>query len=78
MREFDAILGIDWLTKFHAKLDYVSKSMSFSVPESLPFNFQCDPLSDAFLTSRLAAIESSSSEIVVAQIPVVQEFEDVF
>ena len=71
MREFDAILGIDWLTKFHAKLDCVSKSISFSVPGSLPFNFQCDPLSDAFLTSRIAAIESSSSEIVVAQISVV-------
>ena len=48
------------------------------MPERLPFNFQYDPLSDAFLTSRLAAIESSSSEIIVAQIPVVQVFEDVF
>ena len=58
----------------------MSKSISFSVPGSLPFNFQCDPLSDAFLTSRLAAIESSSSssEIVVTQIPVVREFKDVF
>ena len=78
MKEFDAILGIDWLTKFHEKLDCVSKSISFSVLESLPFNFQCNPSSDAFLTSRLAAIETSSSEIIVAQIPVVREFEDVF
>ena len=56
----------------------MSKSISFSVPRSLPFNFQCNPLSDAFLTSQLAAIKSSRSEVVVAQIPVVREFEDVF
>ena len=68
MREFDAILGIDWLTKFHAKMDCVSKSITFSVPGSLPFNFQCNPFCDAFLTSRLAAIEGTSSEITVAQI----------
>ena len=39
MKEFDVILGIDWLTKYHAKLDCVSKSISFSTPRSSPFNF---------------------------------------
>ena len=29
MKEFDTILGVDWLTKFHAKLDCVSKSIPF-------------------------------------------------
>ena len=25
MKEFDVILGFDWLTQYHAKLDFVSK-----------------------------------------------------
>ena len=39
MKEFDVILGIDWLTKFYANLDYVNKAITFSVPGSLPLNF---------------------------------------
>ena len=57
MKEFDVILGFDWLTKYHAKLDCVSKTIIFSMPGSVPFNFQCNPSSVAFLTSRVAAYE---------------------
>ena len=78
MSEFDIILGIDWLTKYYANLDCVSKSITFSIPGTSLFKFQCDPSSDAFLISRLVAIESTNSEITVAQIPIAQEFEDVF
>ena len=39
MREFDVILGIDWLTKFHAKMDCVSKSISFALPGTQLFTF---------------------------------------
>jgi len=78
MREFDVILGIDWLTKFHAIMDCVSKSISFLIPGTQPFIFQYNPLRDAFLTTRLAAIESTSTETTTIQIPVVREFEDVF
>ena len=78
MREFDVILGIDWLTRYHANLDCANKTITFSIPESETFKFQCNPYCDAFLTCRLAAIESTSSEITVAQIPVVRDFEDVF
>ena len=31
-KEFDVILGIDWLTKYYAKMDCVKKRISFSVP----------------------------------------------
>ena len=70
MKEFDVILGIDWLTKHHANLDCVSKSITFAIPRSLSFN--------AFLKSRLAAIESTSTEVTMSQIPIVCNFEDVF
>ena len=43
MKEFDVILGFDWLTKYHAKLDCVSKTITFFVPRSFSFNFQCNP-----------------------------------
>ena len=39
MREFDLILGIDWLTKFHANIDYDSRSITFAIPNSRPFTF---------------------------------------
>ena len=78
MKEFDVILGFDWLTKYHAKLDCVSKTITFFVPGSVPFNFQCNPSSDAFLTSRVAALKTTSSEITISQILTVRDFEDVF
>ena len=40
--------------------------------------FQCNPLSDVFLTSLLAAIKSTSTEIPISQMPIVQDFEDIF
>ena len=49
MKEFDVILGFDWLTKYHAKLDCVSKTITFSVPGNVPFNFQCNPRAKNFL-----------------------------
>ena len=78
MKEFDVILGIDWLTKYQANLDCANKTITFLTPGSQPFKFQCNPSSDAFLTFRLAAIKSIDSEIIVAQIPVVRDYEDVF
>ena len=78
LREFDVILGIDWLTKFHANMDCVSILITFAIPNSQPFTFQCSPSRDAFLITRLAAIESTNAELTITQIPVIGEFEDVF
>ena len=66
MKEFDIIFGFDWLTKYHANLDYVSKMITFFVPRSVPFNFHCNPSSDAFLTSRVAALKTTSSKITIS------------
>ena len=35
MSEFDTILGINWLTKYGAKLDCVRKIIKFSRPDKL-------------------------------------------
>ena len=66
MREFDVILGIHWLTRFHAIMNCVSKAITFSMPETQSFIFQCNPLSDAFLTTRLVAIEGTNTKTIVA------------
>ena len=78
MSEFDVILGIDWLTKYGAILDCVSKSITFTMSGGLSFQFQYEPTSDAFLTTRLAAIESTKVVNTLADILIVQDFEDVF
>ena len=71
MSEFDAILGIDWLTKYGAILDCVSKSITFTMPRGLSFKFQCKSTSDAFLTTRLVVIESTEAENTIANILIV-------
>ena len=73
MSEFDVILGMDWLTKHGATLDCVSRMISFSTPGYPFIRFQCNPSSDVFLTSQLAVIKSTSVEITIAQMPIVQD-----
>ena len=75
--EFDVMLGIDWLTKYGTILDYISKSITFMMPRELSFKFQCEPTSDTFLMTRLVAIESTRAESTLANILVVQDFEDI-
>ena len=77
MSEFDVILGIDWLTKYGAILDCVSNSITFMTPGRLSFKFQCKPTSDEFLTTCLYAIESTEVMNTLADILIVQDFDDV-
>ena len=39
MKEFDVILGIDWLTRFHTIMNCVSKMITFFIPETQSFIF---------------------------------------
>ena len=39
MREFDVILGINWLTKYHANLDWVSRLIFFTLLRDQAFTF---------------------------------------
>ena len=78
MSEFDVILGMDWLSKHGATMDCVSRTITFLIPGYPSVRFQCNPSSDVFLMSLLAAIKSTSAEITIAQMPIIQDFEDVF
>ena len=48
------------------------------MPKELLFKFQYKLTSDAFLTTRLAAIRSTRAESTLTDILIVQDFEDVF
>ena len=64
--------------KYSAKLDCVIKSISFSMTGRPLFNFQCKPSCDVFLTSCLATLGNTSTELTISQIPIVRDFEDLF
>ena len=78
MSEFDIILGMDWLTKYGAIFNCDSRTIVFSTIGQPSVKFQCNQKSDMFLTSRIVAIESTSTEVMITQIPIVQDFEDLF
>lgn len=40
MHDFDVILGIDWLTTYHANIDCFSKEIVFKVPGETKFQFR--------------------------------------
>ena len=78
IREFNVILRIDWLTKYRANLDCVSRSIFFALSRDLAFSFQFSPLANAFFTTYIVMIEGTSTKVTVAQILIVCELEDVF
>ena len=65
MNEFAVMLGVNWITKYHAKLDCVRKRISFSVLGGQSFDFQCNSMSDTFFTSCLKNIEVDNKELTI-------------
>lgn len=53
IREFNVILGIDWLTAYHAILDCFKKRVIFQIPGQQEFNF----LGDQTTSSVFSAIQ---------------------
>jgi len=49
MKEFDLILGFDWLTKHQAKLDCTSRTITITPPTGLPFLFNVTLLATPLL-----------------------------
>ena len=39
LQDFDVILGMDWLTSYHASVDCFRKRVTFSIPRQLDFIF---------------------------------------
>ncbi|XP_028108048.1 uncharacterized protein LOC114306926 [Camellia sinensis] len=64
---FDCILGMNWLTKYHATIDCVTKSVMFRPPE-LP----------EFVFARNGVVFCYENSVDMKTIPIVSEFPDVF
>jgi hypothetical protein len=94
MYEFDLILGMDWLSIFHASIDCFGKKMVFRIPGQAEFVFEGDclvrppPLVSAIQAKRLLrkgckgflvyVLKSEETTLKIEDISVVKEFPDVF
>ena len=94
MREFDVILGIDWLTTHHAKIDCFHKIISFHIPNQPVMQIQATkPLKSITVISSHKAIrllkngcqaflahvtDLNKNTSNLNDIPIVNEFPDVF
>lgn len=93
-REFDVLLGIDWLTRHGAVIDCSKRRVMFSTPGSVPCELlgrrpgdripivsalQARHLLEKECVGYLATIISHAATTVeVSSIPIVSEFADVF
>ena len=94
IHDFDIILGMDWLAKHRATVDFYRKEVQFSQPEELEVIFCGErKILSTSLTSVIQenkmlrkscqgylvyAIESANSEMQLAKVPMVNEFFHVF
>ncbi len=78
MKNFDVILGMDWLTTYGAILDCQQKTVKFFTPGLPELVFQCSPRVDTFISGYLASLEDSSSSQNLDRISIVREYKDVF
>ncbi|GAB2285598.1 hypothetical protein Dimus_020042, partial [Dionaea muscipula] len=94
IRGFDVILGMDWLSCHHAKVDCRGKRVIFSIPNHPEFAFEGDKkASCAGIISALQAskmlkkgcsgylayvVDTEKAEPKLEELPVVKEFPDVF
>jgi hypothetical protein len=94
MKDFDVILGMDWLSRYHASVDCHKKRVIFQIPGEEEFSFENGqvrprvPLISAVKARKLlwtgcegflaAVVEQGRKGPVVDDIPVVKDFPDVF
>ena len=94
MYEFDLILGMDWLSIFHASIDCFGKKVVFRIHGQAEFVFEGDrvvrppPLVSAIQAKRLLrkgckgflvyVLQSEETTLKTEDISVVKEFPDVF
>ena len=78
MIEFDVILGIDWLTKYMPIWTVSRRGFHSQYLEVKTFEFQCNLMSDTFLTNCLANIKAINEELIVSTIHIVRDFEELF
>ncbi|KAL2474476.1 Uncharacterized protein Adt_35212 [Abeliophyllum distichum] len=94
VQDFDIILGMDWLSRYHAMIDYCKKELVFEPPNMPSFCFSgakaklSIPIITAMKTRQLlnkgcvaylaSIMEESKMDISIDQVSVVQEYPDVF
>src|SRR3954470_7202501 len=82
MREFDVIIGMDWLTAFRAHIDCSNRRVTFQTPEGETLKFlgnKCWTPTPSWMESMLANIWAEEGDKKITQLlPVVREFDDVF
>ena len=94
MRDFDVVLGMDWLSHHRATLDCYKKEVKFHRPGKLEVKFRgiCRELSSSMISVMIArrmlrkgcqgylayVVETENEGTLVDEIPVVREFPDVF
>ena len=68
---FDVILGMDWLTKFEGNIDCARKMLLLTTPERKRIKYvsRCTPIKKQV---------NSLTGVVQEEVPVVQDFLDVF
>ncbi|XP_074351441.1 uncharacterized protein LOC141690549 [Apium graveolens] len=94
MRDFDIILGMDWLERHKTTMDYLGKRIIFGDPNFLEFEFQglkpsgCGKFISAIKAKKMIAhgceaflahvIDTSKVQPELKDVLVVREFSDVF
>ena len=94
MRDFDVVLGINWLSRHRATLDCYKKEVKLHRPGKLEVKFRriCRELSSSIISALAAqrmlrkgcqgylayVVETGKEGTLVDEIPVVREFPDVF
>ncbi|XP_059629608.1 uncharacterized protein LOC132272482 [Cornus florida] len=78
MRDFDAILSMDWLARYHAQLDCHERIIVFSVPGQFPSRYKCGEFEGTMTMGFLAHIEVVEQCVTIEQLPIVSEYVDVF
>ena len=78
MGEFDIILGLDWLTKYHAVLDCSEKTVSFSILGQPIQKVQCESYQESQPFVFLAHVKLQKSKPLIDEIFLVNSFKDVF
>ena len=94
MRDFDVVLGMDWLSRHRATLDCYKKEVKFHRPGKLEVKFRgiCRELSSNIISTMAVqrmlckgcqgylayVVETEKEGILVDEIPVVREFPNVF
>ncbi|KAL6329993.1 hypothetical protein AAG906_039908 [Vitis piasezkii] len=76
LRDFDVILGMDWLASYHASVDCFGKKVTFSIPSQPDFSFEGKHVDKPLRF--LAYVVNEENDLKLEDIPIVRDYPDVF